>query len=239
MASETDTPIVIAHISACQAARKVAEFRQRSNRVHGETCPHYLWLEQRRLRQTGIQGAAYICAPPLRDVTHMHCLWKAIAGGTIDIVGTDHCPFNIEGQKDRGCLPNGGFDFTRVPGGLPGIQTRLHLLYVGGVMCGRFDWVKLAAIFAENPAKVFGLFPRKGALVSGADADIVVFNPHGVTSLDAKHLAMNVDYSPYEGMRVEGRVETVFSRGEMIVKDGKMVGRRGRGQYLHCGPYGG
>jgi dihydropyrimidinase len=237
MAEQTGAAVVVAHISACQAAQKVKEARERGARVFGETCPHYLWLEQSRLREPGLQGAAYICAPPLRDVTHMDCLWKAIRGGWIDILGTDHCPFNLKGEKDRGYLPNGCFDFTKVPGGLPGIQLRLLLAYVGGVLTERFDLVRLAKIFAEIPARVFGLAPKKGALVAGADADIVILDPAGITSFDAEDLSMRVDYSPYEGMRMEGRVETVLSRGEIIVSEGAFVGSRGRGRFVACGPY--
>jgi dihydropyrimidinase len=239
MAEQTGCPVVIAHISACQAAQAVAEARKRGVRAHGETCPHYLWLEQSRLREPGLQGAAYICSPPLRDVTHMHCLWQAMSDGWIDVLGTDHCPFNLKGEKDRGLSGNGAFDFTKVPGGLPGIELRLLLAYVGGVLAERFDLVRLAKVFSEIPAKVFGLAPTKGALIEGADADIVIFDPEAVTSFDAEDLSMNVDYSPYEGLRLEGAVETVLSRGEIIVSERRFVGRRGRGRFLKCGPYGG
>ncbi len=237
MAESTGATVVIAHISAHQAAEIVRDARRRGIRVYGETCPQYLWLEQEKLKSPGLQGAAFICAPPLRDVTHMNMLWKGLSEGWIDILGTDHCPFNLEGEKDLGLLSGGGFDFTRVPGGLPGVQTRLLLAYAGGVLAGRFDLVRLAEITATIPAKVFGLAPEKGGLIPGADADIVILDPNGVTSLDADDLASDVDYSPYEGMRVEGVIDTVMSRGECIVIEERFVGEKGRGEFIPRRPF--
>jgi len=232
MAEIAGARVVIAHISALQAADVVREAKKKGVKVYGETCPQYLWLEQKRLKAPGVQGAAYICSPPLRDITHMNALWKGLAEGWIDILSTDHCPFNIEGGKDLGVLSNGGFDFTKVPGGLPGVQTRYLLAYAGGVLAERFGLERLAEITATIPAKVFGLAPRKGALAPGADADIVILNPKISTSFDADALASNLDYSPYEGMRIEGLVETVFSRGECIVSDARFIGENGRGKFI-------
>lgn len=239
MAESTGATVVIAHISVYQAADIVRDARNRGVRIFGETCPQYLWLEQNKLKSQGLQGAAFICSPPLRDVTHMDYLWKGLQEGWIDILGTDHCPFNLRGHKDLGVLPGGGFDFRRVPGGLPGVQTRLLLAYAGGVLAGRFDLVRLAEITATIPAKVFGLWPEKGALIPGADADIVILDPDGVTSFDVDDLASDLDYSPYEGMRVEGIVDTVLSRGECIVFEERFVGERGRGEFIPRGPFSG
>ncbi len=232
MAEIAGARVVIAHISALQAADVVREAKKKGVKVYGETCPQYLWLEQNRLKAPGIQGAAFICSPPLRDITHLNALWEGLANGWIDILSTDHCPFNIKGQKDLGVLSNGGFDFTKVPGGLPGVQTRFLLAYAGGVLAERFDLVRLAEITATIPAKVFGLAPRKGALTPGADADIIILNPGETTSFDAVDLSSNLDYSPYEGMRMEGLVETVFSRGECIVSDARFIGEAGRGKFI-------
>ena len=234
MTKESGANVLVAHISAQQAAEEVRRAREEGVSVYGETCPHYLWLEQKKLKDPGLQGASYICAPPLRDVTHMSKLWEGLSRGWLQILGTDHCPFNLRGEKDRGRVPGGGFDFTKVPGGLPGIETRLLLAYVGGVLTGRFDLVRLAEITATNPAKFFGLAPKKGAIVPGADADIAILNPEETTSFDAESLASTVDYSPYHGMRVEGAIETELSRGESSVSNRKFVGKEGRGEYVSC-----
>ncbi len=232
LAKATGAHLVVVHISCAQAAALVAEAKADGLPVHGETCPHYLWLEQRKLKDQGLQGAVYICSPPLRDVTHMNALWQGLTRGEIEMVGTDHCPFNLAGHKDRGLRPDGSFDFTKVPGGLPGIETRLLLLYAGGVLTGRFDLVRLARITATGPARIFGLAPQKGAIREGADADLVVLDPDGLTSLDAEDLHMNVDHSPYEGMRVEGSIEFVLSRGELVVEARRFKGQPGRGKYI-------
>ncbi len=228
----TGAQLVVVHMSCAQAVDLVADARKDGLPVYGETCPQYLWLEQRKLKAPGLQGAVYICSPPLRDVTHMHALWKGLAAGTVSMVGTDHCPFDLIGQKDRGLRPDGSFDFTLVPGGLPGIETRLLLLYAGGVLTGRFDLVQLARVSATQPAGILGLYPEKGAIRVGADADLVVLDPDGLTSLDAEDLHMRVDHSPYEGMRVEGSIEFVFSRGELVVESRQFKGTRGRGKYI-------
>lgn len=237
MARTTGAPLVIPHISAAQAAAEVVRARSEGANVHGETCPQYLWLEQRRLRAGGLAGAALVCSPPLRDVTHMHSLWEHLSRGEIEMVGTDHCPFNLEGHKDRGLTPDGGFDFTRVPGGLPGIETRILLIFVGGVLTGRFGLPKLAELVAAAPARIFGLWPRKGALLPGFDGDVAILDPEEYTSFDADRLHMRVDYSPYEGMEVAGAIRTVLSRGEVIVDEGRFVGSAGRGRFVKRSTY--
>ncbi len=231
LAEETGCRLLIPHMSAAQSVQLVAEARERRVAVTGETCPQYLWLEQRKLRRPGLEGLVYVCSPPLRDVTHMEALWKGLGEGTIQVLGTDHCPFDAVGHKDRGLLPDGSVDFTRTPGGLPGIETRILLAYAG-VVAGRFDLPHLVRITATWPAQVFGLAPRKGALRPGADGDVVLLDPEGVTSLDAADLHMRVDHSPYEGMRLPGRLRFVFSRGELVVEDGQFHGKPGRGRFL-------
>ncbi|MCD6500014.1 MAG: dihydropyrimidinase [Deltaproteobacteria bacterium] len=238
LAQKTGGSLLIVHVSCAQVVDKIRDAKARGVRVFGETCPHYLWLEQRKLADSGLQGASFICSPPLRDVTHMTALWAGLSDGTLDVVGTDHCPFNIVGHKDRGLVDHGRFDFTKVPGGLPGIETRLLLLYAGGVLAGRFDLVELAAMTAGRPAALFGLAPRKGAITVGADADLVILDPDGVTSFDADALHMNVDYSPYEGMTVNGAIDMVLSRGDVVVEQHAFVGSAGRGRYVPRGAVG-
>jgi dihydropyrimidinase len=231
-AERAGAAVHLAHLSTAGAVERVAAAKGRGLDVTAETCPHYLWLEEHRLGWPAPAGLCHICAPPLRTAAHLHALWRGLADGVIDAVATDHCPFPWHGGKSRGLVasaegtapgasPKPSEDFTRVPGGLPGVETRLPLVYAGGVATGRFDLARFVSLVASGPARLAGLYPQKGALVAGADADLVLFDPEGGTSLDVEDLHMNVDHSPYQGLRAQGQVVAVIKGGELVVADGQ------------------
>lgn len=218
LAEHAGAAVHLAHLSTARAVELLAEARERGLPVTAETCPQYLWLEERRLAWPAPAGLCNICAPPLRTAPHLEALWAGLAGGVIDTVATDHCPFFFQGGKDRGLTPDGE-DFTRVPGGLAGVETRLPLVFSGGVSAGRFGLERFVHLVSASGARLAGLYPRKGALVAGADADLVFFDPASTTSLDSDRLHGQGDHSPYEGMRVRGRVAGVIKAGVLVVAD--------------------
>ena len=219
-------PIVIVHLSTKEALLEVMRARARGQQVYVETCPHYLLLDDSVYYQEDYSAAArYICAPPMRKKEDQEVLWKALANGTIQTVSTDHCSFTLQ-QKDAG-----RGDFTKIPGGLPGVETRGILLYSEGVAKGRIPAEKMAEILAENPAKLYGAFPRKGILAVGSDADIVVIDPTKTGLITASDQIANVDYTPFEGFRTNGGVSKVYLRGQLQVDGGKVVGGK-MGKYL-------
>ncbi|HSS10000.1 MAG TPA: amidohydrolase family protein, partial [Acidimicrobiales bacterium] len=202
--------------------------------IQAETCPQYLYLDTERL--LGEDGADYVCTPPLRDPWHLEELWQGLTNGAVQTVATDHCPFWVRDRRAGIAGRSGGFaDFTDIPGGLPGIETRLALVWEG-VRAGRItteDWVRLCA---EAPARTFGLWPSKGSLQPGADADVVVWDPNRRQRLDAASLDMNVDHSPYADRVATGWPRLVLSRGRVVADDGRFVGEPGWGRYLHRTP---
>lgn len=222
LAERTGAAVHLAHLSTSQAVQRAAAARAAGLAITAETCPHYLWLEEHRLGWPPPAGLCHVCAPPLRTASHLLALWRGLADGVIEAVATDHCPFHWEGGKDRG-LVDGAPDFTRTPGGLPGVETRLPLVFAGGVVAGHFDLSRFVDLVATGPARLAGLYPQKGVIRVGADADLVIFDPEGGTSLDAVDLHMQVDHSPYEGLRAQGRVEGVLKGGDLVVADGRFV----------------
>jgi dihydropyrimidinase len=234
LAEVTGASIFIVHVSSAQALSAVRSARERGVDVLAETCPQYLYLDAGLLDQDG--AADFVCTPPLRDRWHAEELWEGLARGYIHTVATDHCPFS-RADRQTGVLgrPGGFADFTEIPGGLPGIETRLALVYEG-VRSGRIttaDWVRLCS---EAPAKTFGLWPRKGSLMQGADADVVVWDPGRRQSLEAADLHMAVDHSPYSGRTAVGWPELVLVRGRIVVNDGRFEGEAGYGRYLARSP---
>ena len=210
-------PIVIVHLSTKEALLEVMRARARGQQVYVETCPHYLLLDDSVYYQEDYSAAArYICAPPMRKKEDQEVLWKALANGTIQTVSTDHCSFTLQ-QKDAG-----RGDFTKIPGGLPGVETRGILLYSEGVAKGRIPAEKMAEVLAENPAKLYGAFPRKGILAAGSDADIVVIDPTKTGLITASDQIANVDYTPFEGFRTQGVIEQVYLRGQPAVDHGEV-----------------
>jgi dihydropyrimidinase len=194
--------------------------------VLAETCPQYLFLSDDAYDAPGFEGAKYVMSPPLRAGRTRDRLWRGLAAGTIDTLATDHCPFTLA-DKARG-----SDDFSLIPNGAPGIEHRLALLFDGGVSAGRLSLERFVEVTATAPAHIFGLAPRKGAVAEGADADLVVFDPDGTTTISASTHHMRVDYNPYEGRHLAGAIDLVMARGEIIVDHGRFVGSPGRGRFL-------
>lgn len=230
LAELSGADVYVVHVSSADALQAIRAARARGVDMTAETCPHYLYLDTGRLE--GEDGIDFLCTPPLREPSHLEALWAALRDGEIQTVATDHCPFTRadrrSGVRRR---PEGAADFTEVPGGLPGIETRLSLLWQGvasGRIC-RQHWVNLCS---GAPARAFGLWPQKGSLAVGADADVVVFDPGRTQSLAAIELDMAVDHSPYEGMVLSGWPELVTSRGHVVARDGQFTGEAGWGKYV-------
>lgn len=226
LARLVDAPLCIAHVTSAGAARHVAEARAAGAPVVAETCPQYLVLDDSVYdAEGGFEVAKFVCSPPMRTADHRDALWDALAAGSIQQVSSDHAPFRYHDQKVAG-----RDNFTRIPNGLPGIETRLPLLFTYGVKTGKISPQRFVELAATNPARIFGLHPRKGTLEVGADADLIVVDPDAEVEIDAAALHSAVDYSPFQGMRVGGFPTWTLSRGEVIVDRGEPVAARGRGR---------
>src|SRR4026208_2481360 len=212
LAGVAGVPIYIVHLSAAEALEMVTEARDRGLPAYAETCPQYLFLSYENYEEPGFEGAKYVMSPPLRPKETQDRLWRGLAFNDLQAISTDHCPFCMKEQKTMG-----KGDFSKIPNGAPGIETRMSLVYDGGVRPGRISLNRFVELTATSPAKIFGLFPRKGTIAPGSDADIVALAPHRKTRLSVKTLHMKVDYNPYEGREVTGTTETVISRGAIIV----------------------
>ena len=228
-----DAQHYIVHLSAEETIEEVRRARQRGSKVVAETCPQYLLLDNSRYGTPGsdeLEVRAYVMSPPLRAPENLDALWAGLAGGDIQFVGTDHCSFNLHGQKDRAA------DFASIPNGAPGVELRLALLYTYGVAAGRISAERFVAVTAENAARYFGLYPRKGTLLPGSDADIVVYDPRPRWTVRHDDLHDNVDHTPYEGWQMQGRVRDVFLRGGHVVRRGVLEDHLGPGDFVACGP---
>ena len=226
LAGLAEAPLYIVHLSAREALDEVTAARDAGQLVHAETCPQYLFLSEEAMAGEGFEGAKYVCSPPIRAASHHERLWRGLRGGDLSVVATDHCPFCFKGQKELG-----RDDFSKIPNGLPGVEHRMELLY-GGVAAGHITVERWVELTSTAPARLFGLYPAKGALVPGADADIVVFDPAGSRTLGVGSHHMAVDYSCYEGVQVSGRVDTVVSRGRVVVDGDSYLGRPGDGRFV-------
>ena len=215
IAQAVDIPVVIVHLTNAAALREVEAARKRGQRVYVETCPQYLLLDDSVYDDPDYSRAArYVCAPPIRKTEDQRVLWAALRKGEIQTVSTDHCSFTLE-QKDAG-----RGDFTRIPGGLPGVETRGELLYTYGVTTRKISLATMCRVLSENPAKLYGMFPRKGVLQAGADADIVVYDPQADHLLRAEDMTSLAGYTPYEGFPIRGGIRQVWLRGRLAVEDG-------------------
>ena len=226
LAEAADVPVYIVHLSSRDAMDAVRSARDRGSMAFAETCPQYLFLSLEDMGG-GFNGAKFVCSPPLRPADHQAELWAGLVKDDLQVVSTDHCPFDFEGQKDLG-----KGDFRKVPNGLPGVEDRVDLLHDGGVVGGRMTPERWVEIISAAPARMFGMAGVKGVVAVGADADIVIYDPARRHTISAATHHMDVDYSCYEGRTVVGGSDVVMSRGRVIVDNGAWTGEKGWGQFL-------
>src|SRR5271169_2471950 len=234
LAEMAGAPVYIVHLSCNEALEKVREARDRGLPAYAETCPQYLYLSLENMDAPGFEGAKYVFTPPLREKWHQEKLWQGLAKDTLQVVSTDHCPFCFKEQKELG-----KDDFTKIPNGGPGVEHRMSLIYSGGVAHGRFSVNRFVELVSTTPAKLFGLYPRKGTIAVGSDADLVLFDTNAEQVISASTHHMRVDYSMFEGIRVKGMPKSVLSRGRTIVENGKFVGKAGSGEFIRRQRYSG
>ena len=226
LATLAEAPLYVVHVSCAYSLHAVAAARSKGLPVWGETCPQYLYLNDSLYAAPGFEGARFVCTPPMRRDSDNDALWLGLQRHELSVVSTDHAPFNYHGQKELGL-----HDFTKIPNGMPGVEHRVVLLY-DAVRQGTLDISHFVDLVATMPAKLFGLFPRKGTIAPGSDADLVIFDPERKMTISAANQHQRVDYTPYEGMHMQGVPDTVLLRGRLIVQDGQYIGGQGGGQYL-------
>ncbi|WP_368505899.1 dihydropyrimidinase [Alkalihalophilus sp. As8PL] len=228
-----NSQLYVVHVSCENAVEKIAEARRKGFDVWGETCPQYLVLDQTALEKPNFEGAKYVWSPPLREKHHQDVLWNALKNGDLQTLGSDQCSFDFKGQKELG-----RGDFTKIPNGGPIIEDRVSILYSEGVEQGRISLNQFVDITSTRIAKLFGLYPQKGTIAIGADADLVIFDPTVERTISADSHHMAVDYNAFEGMKVKGEPVSVLSRGEFVIRDKQFVGSRGQGKYVKRAKYG-
>ncbi|MBI4182378.1 MAG: dihydropyrimidinase [Proteobacteria bacterium] len=235
LAEIAGVPVLIVHVASGEAAEQVRWARGRRLPVFAETCPQYLFLSEKDLDKPGMEGAKCVCAPAPGSPENQRALWAALAAGTFHLVSSDHAAFRFD--DPRGKLAQGAnAPFNRITNGIPGIEARLPLLFSGGVREGRISLNTFVALSATNAAKLYGLYPRKGTIAVGADADIAIWDPEREVTISVGLLHDGMDYTPYEGMRVRGWPVVTICRGEVVCRDFAFVGRAGRGNFLACEP---
>ena len=226
-----DAPLYVVHLSSGDGLDAIRKARKNGRNIYAETCPQYLFLDESNYEEEDDNGLKYVMSPPLRERENNERLWQGIADGSIQTVATDHCPFDFEFKKELGSS-----DFTKCPNGAPGVEARIALMYSEGVGKKRINLNRFVDIVSTAPAKLFGIYPQKGSISVGADADLVIIDPNKEVTIRHKNLHENVDYTPYEGMEVRGYPVMTISRGEIIVEDGRFTGQRGRGKFLKRKP---
>jgi dihydropyrimidinase len=230
-------PLYIVHLSCAAALEEIKRARARGVHAHAETCPQYLFLDQSHYEREGFEGAKWVMTPPLREKWNQEVLWQGLRMNDLQAISTDHCPFCFKEQKELG-----KDDFSKIPNGGPGIENRMSLVFNGGVTQGRISLNRFVQLTSTNAAKMFGLFPKKGTIAVGSDADIVIFDPEREETISVGNPLMHhmrVDYSAYEGFKVKGYAETVISRGKVVCDRGQFKGRPGAGEFLKRGRYSG
>jgi dihydropyrimidinase len=230
LAEIAEAPVYIVHLSCDDALQEVTRARDMGVPAYAETCPQYLFLDYSVYEQPDFEGAKWVMTPPIREKFNQEKLWRGLKFNDLQVISTDHCPFCFKEQKELGRN-----DFSKIPNGGPGVEHRMSLIYNGGVAQGRISLNRFVEITSTNAARIFGLFPRKGTVAVGSDADLVIFDPDEEMTISAKTHHMNVDYSCYEGFKVRGVTKTVLSRGEVVIDEGEYKGRAGRGQFLKRG----
>src|SRR5262245_6867993 len=230
IAEMANAPVYIVHLSCYDALKEVQNARDLGLPAYAETCPQYLFLDYSFYEREGFEGAKWVMTPPLRDKSNQEKLWSGLRGNDLQVISTDHCPFCFKEQKELG-----RDDFTKIPNGGPGVEHRMSLVFDGGVVQRRISLNRFVELTSTAAAKIFGLFPRKGTIAVGSDADIVVFDPEREQTISASTHHMRVDYSAYEGRKVRGVSEIVLSRGEVIVENSKFHGNAGAGRFLKRG----
>jgi len=231
LATMAGAPCYIVHLTCQDALERVMAWRDKGVPVYAETCPQYLFCSDEDLARPGFEGAKFVCSPPMRPKFHQEHLWGGLKRGDLQVVSTDHCSFHMK-QKELG-----KGDFAKIPNGMPGIETRLLLMHDGGVKAGKISLNRFVEITATAPAKIFGLYPRKGSIAIGADADLVVWDSEKRFTIEQKTSHMKVDYSPFEGREVVGRPSHVLSKGKLIVDGDKYLGKKGDGQFVRRGTF--
>ena len=227
LAQVAGAPILVVHVSCAPALEEIHRAHERGQTVYAETCPQYFAFSYDDLAREGFEGAKYVCSPPLRDESNRPALWNGLKFGDLQIFGSDHCSFNYKEQKELG-----RDDFTLIPNGLPGAEERAMALWTLGVREGRISENQFVAALSTNQARIYGVYPKKGALVPGADADIVLWDPDLSTTVSAENRHGNVDYTPYEGMTFEGGPASVYVRGRLVYRDGEIMGEHGSGRFV-------
>ncbi|MEE9297805.1 MAG: dihydropyrimidinase [Acidimicrobiia bacterium] len=231
-------PLYVVHMSAKEAVEEVAMARDRGSNIFGETCPQYLYLGWNNLREPDFEGAKYVCSTPVRDWEqgHQEALWKYLATNDLQIVSTDHCPFCMGDHPKLGTQKRlGEGNFTAIPNGLPGVEDRMRMIYHGAIGERRLSLNRFVEVTATTPAKMFGLYPHKGTIAVGSDADILIFDPNATHTMSVEHNHMDVDYCCYEGLEVQGEIDKVLARGRVLISDGEYHGQKGDGRYLKRG----
>jgi dihydropyrimidinase len=230
-----DVPILIVHVSGAEAVEQIRWAQGRGLNIYAETCPQYLFLTAAQLGREGFEGAKCVCSPPPRDATSQQAIWRGLANGAFHVFSSDHAPFGYEDPHGKK-LGGKEVAFPYIPNGIPGLETRLPLLFSEGVLKKRIDVHQFVALTATNPARLYGLHPRKGTIAVGADADLVIWNHEREITISNASLHHAVDYTPYEGMRINAWPALTLSRGTVVWRDGRFTGRAGHGEFLRCGP---
>jgi dihydropyrimidinase len=227
-------PILLVHVAGRDAVEQIQWAQARGLPILAETCPQYLFLTREDLARPGFEGAKFLCSPPPRDKDSQEAIWRGLSSGVFQVFSSDHAPTRYNDSKGK-MIHGASAPFRYVPNGVPGIETRLPLLFSAGVVGGRLDICKFVALTSTNPARIYGLYPRKGTLAIGSDADVVIWDPQRVAPITNERLHHSVDFTPYEGMQVTGWPTTTISRGEFVWHDGEALGSPGRGEFLSCG----
>lgn len=238
LAEVTEAPVVIVHVSNAEAISEITASRARGVKVIGETCPQYLLLTADDLKDMDWEGAKLVCSPPPRDKASQDACWRGIENGTFDLFSSDHCPFRYNDEHGKQ-TPLGRTGFRHIPNGIPGVELRMPILFSEGVLKGRIDLPRFVALTATNHARAFGLYPQKGTIAIGSDADLAIWDPEAEYTVTHADLHDNADYTPYEGITLKGRPETVILRGKVMIEAGVLTGTKGDGRYQAATPIGG